>query len=354
MSLRLAGHVIIGASTPSEDPVTDGYVWIDTATDKLKICTSTSPYTWVEISGVGGASAWGDITGTLSDQTDLQSALDAKSAVGHTHVLADIPDGNGPSVVGSTAGAPTVLRNLGINPGLSGFGFGPGPSINVRLADLSYSDLPNLVTDLAAKQDLDSDLTAIAAIAPSNDDVIQRKAGAWTNRSMAQIKTDLVLVAGDVGLGNVNNTSDANKPVSTAQQTALDLKQSLSGKDAASGYAGLSAGSKLSGSQQTYGILANTACEGNDLRLSDSRAPTAHSINGAAHTFPGGGTTYLRDDGVFAAVTATPPALVGPKNSVSTVEAIAADTYVYVGRQLEITSTGSIEVPATSTLEISH
>ena len=28
----------------------------------------------------------------------------------------------------------------------------------------------------------------------------------------------------NVGLGNVDNTSDANKPVSTAQQTALDLK----------------------------------------------------------------------------------------------------------------------------------
>lgn len=31
-----------------------------------------------------------------------------------------------------------------------------------------------------------------------------------------------------VGLGNVDNTSDANKPVSTAQQSALDLKASLS------------------------------------------------------------------------------------------------------------------------------
>lgn len=30
--------------------------------------------------------------------------------------------------------------------------------------------------------------------------------------------------AADVGLGNVDNTSDVNKPVSTAQQTALDLK----------------------------------------------------------------------------------------------------------------------------------
>lgn len=32
------------------------------------------------------------------------------------------------------------------------------------------------------------------------------------------------LVKGDVGLGNVDNTSDANKPISTATQTALDLK----------------------------------------------------------------------------------------------------------------------------------
>lgn len=91
----------------------------------------------------------------------------------------------------------------------------------------------------ASKQDADSDLTAIAAITPSNDDIIQRKAGAWTNRTPAQVKTDLVLVKGDVGLGNLDNTSDANKPVSTAQQTALDLKQNTSGKDATGGYAGL-------------------------------------------------------------------------------------------------------------------
>jgi len=30
-----------------------------------------------------------------------------------------------------------------------------------------------------------------------------------------------------VGLGNVNNTSDLNKPISTATQTALDLKATI-------------------------------------------------------------------------------------------------------------------------------
>jgi hypothetical protein len=38
------------------------------------------------------------------------------------------------------------------------------------------------------------------------------------------ITTPAGLVKGDVGLGNVDNTTDANKPVSTATQTALDLK----------------------------------------------------------------------------------------------------------------------------------
>lgn len=36
----------------------------------------------------------------------------------------------------------------------------------------------------------------------------------------------VTLVKGDVGLGNVDNTSDADKPVSTATQTALDGKAS--------------------------------------------------------------------------------------------------------------------------------
>lgn len=82
-------------------------------------------------------------------------------------------------------------------------------------------------TALDAKQPLDSDLTSIAGLSPANDDIVQRKSGAWTNRTVVQFKSDLALVKADVGLGNVDNTSDANKPVSTAQQTALDLKANL-------------------------------------------------------------------------------------------------------------------------------
>lgn len=74
---------------------------------------------------------------------------------------------------------------------------------------------------------LDPDLDAIAALTPANDDVIQRKASAWTNRTPAQVKTDLALTKADVGLANADNTTDAAKPISTATQTALDAKQPL-------------------------------------------------------------------------------------------------------------------------------
>lgn len=41
------------------------------------------------------------------------------------------------------------------------------------------------------------------------------------------INTPTGIVKGDVGLGNVDNTSDANKPVSSATQTALNLKANI-------------------------------------------------------------------------------------------------------------------------------
>lgn len=41
------------------------------------------------------------------------------------------------------------------------------------------------------------------------------------------LSADVTLAKGDVGLGNVDNTSDANKPVSTATTTQLNLKAPL-------------------------------------------------------------------------------------------------------------------------------
>ena len=63
------------------------------------------------------------------------------------------------------------------------------------------------------------------------------------------------LVKGDVGLGNVDNTSDASKPVSTATQTALNLKADKSTTISAG--TGLTGGGDLSANRTL--ALANTA-----------------------------------------------------------------------------------------------
>lgn len=78
-----------------------------------------------------------------------------------------------------------------------------------------------LATSTAAStyQPLDSDLTSIAGISPTNDDIIQRKSGSWTNRSMSQLKTDLSLTKSDVGLSNVDNTSNATERAATRTLT---------------------------------------------------------------------------------------------------------------------------------------
>jgi len=95
----------------------------------------------------------------------------------------------------------------------------------VRLAgDLSGTADSPTVPGLALKQDTDSELTTFVSLSPADDDILQRKAGAWTNRTPVQLKLDLALTKSDVDLANVDNTADADKPVSTAMQTALDAK----------------------------------------------------------------------------------------------------------------------------------
>ena len=68
--------------------------------------------------------------------------------------------------------------------------------------------------------------------AQGNYSAINTGVNSVTGDGVGGTAADIVMtfpVASDLGLGNVDNTSDANKPVSTAQQTALDLKLNLTG-----------------------------------------------------------------------------------------------------------------------------
>lgn len=51
--------------------------------------------------------------------------------------------------------------------------------------------------------------------------------GTQLDINLSGFTNDLTITKLDVGLGNVDNTTDLNKPISTSVQTALDLKQDL-------------------------------------------------------------------------------------------------------------------------------
>src|SRR5262245_3801252 len=74
-------------------------------------------------------------------------------------------------------------------------GAGLADTANVLSVNVDGSTIEITADTLNVKsgvfQPLDADLTQIAALTPSNDDFIQRKAGAWTNRTVAQVLSDL-------------------------------------------------------------------------------------------------------------------------------------------------------------------
>jgi len=57
---------------------------------------------------------------------------------------------------------------------------------------------------------------------PSTDDTYTENSISWIFNGTSWNALDEPTTASDIGLGNVDNTSDASKPVSTAQQTAID------------------------------------------------------------------------------------------------------------------------------------
>ncbi len=71
--------------------------------------------------GGGGAAEWGDITGTLSDQTDLQSALDGKADTGHNHTGVYQPLDAQLTALAALTYASNALKVVRVNAGETGF-----------------------------------------------------------------------------------------------------------------------------------------------------------------------------------------------------------------------------------------
>lgn len=70
---------------------------------------------WVDAATGGGGAAWGGITGTLADQTDLATALNGKASSSHTHTAADVTDFDAEVSANTDVAANTAARHTHSN-----------------------------------------------------------------------------------------------------------------------------------------------------------------------------------------------------------------------------------------------
>ena len=113
-----------------------------------------------------------------------------------------------------------------------------------------------------------------------------------TNKTLTSpvINTPTGITKTDVGLANVDNTTDANKPVSTATQTALDLKANLSGPTFTGTVS--AANLTLSGDLTVNGTTTNInstslVVEDKNIVLGDAATPTDTTADGGGITLKG-------------------------------------------------------------------
>ncbi len=150
------------------------------------------------------------------------------------------------------------------------------------LSNIPQSSVTNLSADLTAKVALSTATTkGDLFVATGASTVTRQGVGTnnqiltadsalasgikWADPAVVSVagKTGIVTLAkGDVGLGNVDNTSDVNKPVSTAMQTALDLK--VDETVGVSGGASLTGGGVLT-TNRTITLVNDATSPGNSM-----------------------------------------------------------------------------------------
>jgi hypothetical protein len=181
---------------------------------------------------ISSAVAWGGVTGTLSNQTDLQTALDGKvdentaiTGATKTKVTYDAKglvtggaDATTADIADSTDKRYVTDAQLVVVGNTSGTNTGDNAT-NSQYSGLAASKQDTLVSGTNIKTINSTSLLGSGNVAVEPTITATTSADYYRGD-----KTFATLNKAAVGLGNVDNTSDANKPVSTAQQTALDAK----------------------------------------------------------------------------------------------------------------------------------
>ena len=104
----------------------------------------------------------------------------------------------------------------------------------------------------------------IAALGYTPENVANKQNSLTTDGSGVKYPT---VDAVNTKVSNIDNTSDLNKPISTATQTALNLKENTANKNIANGYAGLGSDGKLISSQLPSITITDTFVVGSQSAM---------------------------------------------------------------------------------------
>jgi hypothetical protein len=170
--------------------------------------------------GLGNVDNTSDASKPISTAT--QTALDGKAPTRHVHGNIDPFGGVSIVIAPASVGGPVVFSNAG--GGLVGRGaFGTQAGDVCQGNDPRLADSREWTAATVSQADAEAG-TSTSRFAFTPQRIFQAVAAAAPVQSVAGKTGVVVLNKSDVGLGNVDNTSDANKPVSTATQNALDAK----------------------------------------------------------------------------------------------------------------------------------
>ncbi len=274
-----------------------GFTVTDQGGDEARVSLSGVPYSALMLTG---AILNADLAGSIADSK--LSTISTAGKVNTSALTGTLADGLFPATLPALNGS--LLTNLNASS------LATGTVDAARLPDLSGTYQP-----------LNTNLTTISGLTPTDDDILQRKAGAWTNRTVAQYKTDLALnlventalstwggssnitTVGTIGTGVWNGTAIAyNKLNLTGAILNGDLAGSIT-----EGKFSLSDVTTGNATASAHGFLPKLSGNASDVFKGDGTFGAGGSVSGANPTASVGlsavngvATTYLRSDGAPA------------------------------------------------------
>ena len=179
---------------------------------------------------------------TISDlQETIEDTIGTKVKAG-TNVSVSYNDTTGETTISSID---TGETNTASNIGTAGVGvFKQKTGTNLEFKKINAGSNKITITDDVVNNEVDvnvveANFTGIPQSAVTNliTDLTSKQSTLVSGINIKTIEGQSILGSGnidltknDVGLSNVDNTSDINKPISTATQTALDLKENVANK----------------------------------------------------------------------------------------------------------------------------